>query len=83
MLYAGGIAKYNDVNEVYNDARICGIQPNRAADYFKQAYEASKIVDEGGLCSLQGDWATSIIKTAQYTNFVNIFLKKIRKRIFS
>lgn len=54
MLYAGSIAKYNDVNEVYNDARICGIPTNRAADYFKQAYEASKIVDEGGYALYKG-----------------------------
>lgn len=59
MLYAGSIAKYNDVNEVYNDARICGIPANRAADYFKQAYEASKIVDEGGYALYKGDWAAN------------------------
>lgn len=76
MLYAGSIAKYNDVNEVYNDARICGIPANRAADYFKQAYEASKIVDEGGYALYKGDWATNN-KDAQYTNFVNIFLKDL------
>lgn len=42
MVYAGSIAKYNEVNEVYNDARICGIPEIRANDYFKQAYNASK-----------------------------------------
>lgn len=42
------------MNEVYNDARICGIPANRAADYFKQAYEASKIVDEGGYALYKG-----------------------------
>ena len=81
MLYAGSIAKYNDVNEVYNDARICGIPANRAADYFKQAYEASKIVDEGGYALYKGDWATNN-KDAQYTNFVNIFLKDTEENIF-
>mgnify|MGYP000063732006 FL=1 len=81
MLYAGSIAKYNDVNEVYNDARICGIPANRAADYFKQAYEASKIVDEGGYALYKGDWAANN-KDAQYTNFVNIFLKDTEENIF-
>ena len=57
------------------------IPANRAADYFKQAYEASKIVDEGGYALYKGDWATNN-KDAQYNNFVNIFLKDTEENIF-
>lgn len=48
---------------------------------FKQAYEASKIVDEGGYALYKGDWAANN-KDAQYTNFVNIFLKDTEENIF-
>lgn len=81
MLYAGTIAKYNEVNEVYNNARICGIPAERATDYFKQAYAASKIVDEGGYELYKGEWAADD-KEAQYTNYVNIFLKDTKENIF-
>lgn len=81
MLYAGTIAKYNEVNEVYNNARICGIPAERATDYFKQAYAASKIVDEGGYELYKGEWAAGD-KEAQYTNYVNIFLKDTKENIF-
>mgnify|MGYP000214195401 CR=1 FL=1 len=47
---------------------------------FKQAYEASKIVDEGGYALYKGDWAANN-KDAQYTNFVNIFLKDTEENI--
>lgn len=80
MLYAGSIAKYNEVNEVYNDARICGIPANRAKDYFQQAYDASLIVDEGGYKLYKGDWAANN-KEAQYNNFVNIFMKDTEENI--
>lgn len=81
MLHAGSIAKYNEVNEVYNNVRICGIPAERATDYFKQAYAASKIVDEGGYELYKGEWAADD-KNAQYTNFVNIFLKDTKENIF-
>lgn len=81
MLYAGTIAKYNEVNEVYNNARICGIPAERATDYFKQAYAASNIVDEGGYELYKGEWAAGD-KEAQYTNYVNIFLKDTKENIF-
>lgn len=81
MLHAGSIAKYNEVNEVYNNVRICGIPAERATDYFKQAYAASKIVDEGGYELYKGEWAADD-KNAQYINFVNIFLKDTKENIF-
>lgn len=80
MLHAGTIAKYNEVNEVYNSARICGIPAARATDYFKQAYAASKIVDEGGYELYKGDWKVED-KEAQYRNYVNLFLKETKENI--
>lgn len=81
MLFAGSIAKYNTVNEVFNGARICGIPSERAVDYFKQAYYASKIVDEGNYELYKGEWSATD-KEAQYNNFVNIFLKDTKENIF-
>lgn len=81
MLHAGTIAKYNEVNEVYNNARICGIPAERANDYFKQAYAASKEVDKGGYELYKDEWKAGD-KEAQYTNFVNIFLKDTKENIF-
>lgn len=80
MLYAGTIARYNEAEAVYHGARICGIPSVRAADYFKQAYAASKIVDEGGYELYKGEWKAGD-KEAQYTNFVNIFLKDTKENI--
>ena len=81
MLYAGTIAKYNEVDAEYHGVRICGIPAARATDYFKQAYAASKIVDEGGYELYKGDWMAGD-KDAQYINFVNIFLKDTKENIF-
>lgn len=81
MVHAGTIAKYNEVNEVYNNDRICGIPSERAVDYFKQAYAASKVVDEGGYELYKGEWIAGD-KEAQYTNFVNLFLKDTKENIF-
>lgn len=82
MLHAGSIAKYNTIHEVYNNAKICGIPAERAGDYFKAAYEASKILDETTNYELyKGEWAANN-KNAQTTNFVNIFLKDTKENIF-
>lgn len=54
-LYAGSVARYgqpyNFVSKVDGKTMLTGLPENRANEYFQQAYEASKIVDEGG-CSL-------------------------------
>lgn len=81
MLFAGSIAKYNEVELEYNGARVCGIPATRATDYFKQAYDASLIVDEGGYELYKGEWKDDD-KEAQYTNYVNIFLKDTKENIF-
>ena len=82
MLHAGSIAKYNTISEVYNGVRICGIPSTRANDYFKAAYDASKILDETTAYGLyEAEWVDGN-KTAQTTNFVNIFLKDTKENIF-
>lgn len=82
MLHAGTIAKYNQVSEVYEGKRICGIPSNRANDYFDQAYKASLIVDEAGVYGLyMGDWKAND-KQSQYVNYVNLFLKETNENIF-
>lgn len=82
MLHAGSIAKYNTISETYNNARICGVPNSRANDYFKAAYDASKILDETTDYELyKGDWVAGD-KTAQATNFTNIFLKDTKENIF-
>lgn len=82
MLHAGSIAKYNTVNEVYNNARICGIPSTRANEYFKAAYEASKVVDETTKYGLyKGEWVEGD-KQAQANNFTNIFLKDTKENMF-
>lgn len=73
MLYAGSIAKYNTVEEVYKEKRICGIPAERAAHYFEEAYEASKIVDEGNYSLYKKQWAAGD-RQAQADNFTALFL---------
>lgn len=82
MLHAGSIAKYNTINETYNDVRICGIPAIRANDYFKAAYEASGIFDETTMYGLyDAEWIENN-KTAQAVNFGSIFLKDTKENIF-
>lgn len=73
MLYAGSIAKYNTVNEEHLGKRICGIPAERAADYFEAAYNASKIVDEGGFSLYKALWSADDPQ-AQAENFTALFL---------
>lgn len=72
MIYAGSIAKYNDVN--FRDAktgdRVCGMDPSLAHDFFRQAYEAAKAVS--GYKLYKDEWKADD-KKAQYTNYCHIF----------
>lgn len=72
MIYAGSIAKYNDVN--FRDAktgdRVCGMDPSLAHDFFLQAYEAAKAVS--GYKLYKDEWKADD-KKAQYTNYCHIF----------
>ncbi len=82
MLHAGSIAKYNTIDEEYNGVRICGIPAEKAKDYFKAAYEASKVLDETTDYGLyMGQWKAGD-KLAQATNFGTIFLTDTKENIF-
>lgn len=82
MLHAGSIAKYNKIEEIDNGKRICGIPMGRAADYFKAAYDASKIVDETNKHRLYKDEWVANNPTAQAQNFASLFLKDTYENIF-
>lgn len=73
MLYAGSIAKYNNVEEVHNGTRICGINASRAEYYFTEAFLSAKKVDEGGYSLYKAKWAAGN-PTAQAENFTALFL---------
>ncbi len=73
MLYAGSIAKYNTVEEVYLDKRICGIPADRAAHYFEEAFAAAKLVEQGPYQLYKNKWAAGD-RQAQADNFTALFL---------
>ncbi len=73
MLYAGSIARYNTVSETFKDKRICGIESERAAYFFEQAYEAAKIVENGPYSLYKQKW-TAGNPSAQAENFTALFL---------
>lgn len=81
MLHAGSIAKYNQVNEEYNGTRICGIPAVRAKDYFKQSYEAAKLVDSSKYGLYFGKWKEGD-KKSQTENFETIFIQDTKEIIF-
>lgn len=72
MLFAGSIAKYNQVSLFDNSQhRLCGIPANKANDYFKAGYDAAKML-EGKYSLYKKTWAAGD-KQAQYQNYVNLF----------
>ncbi len=71
MLYAGSIAKYNQVNLTAGGARVCGISFDKAAAYFKASYDAAKLLD-GKFSLYKKSWAAND-KEAQFQNYVNLF----------
>lgn len=74
MLYAGSIAKYNITTLIDNttNTRLCGISESKANDYFKQSFDATKILEN--VYSLYTvNWSPGN-KEAQYQNYVNLFL---------
>jgi len=72
MLYAGSIARYNTITlaDAFN-SQVCGIPAARATDYFKQSFEAAKLL-EGHFELYTKSWAAND-KEAQYKNFLEIF----------
>lgn len=72
MLYAGSIAKYNEISLADNEGnRLCGIPKERATEYFQEAYDAAKLL-EGHFSLYKDDWKADD-KESQYQNFVNMF----------
>ncbi|SIO37847.1 RagB/SusD family nutrient uptake outer membrane protein [Chitinophaga niabensis] len=72
MLYAGSIAKYNQIQLFDgNQNRLVGIPANKANDYFKAAYDAAGLVD-GHYSLYKKSWAAGD-KQAQMQNYINLF----------
>jgi hypothetical protein len=72
MLFAGSVAKYNQV--ILFDAdknRVCGIPAEKANTYFKASYDASMML-EGKYSLYKKAWVAGD-KDAQYQNFVSLF----------
>jgi hypothetical protein len=72
MLFAASIANFNTKShfDTENQIRLCGIPGSRAADYYKEAYEAAKMC-EGQYSLYKGDWVAGNPE-AIYTNYHNI-----------
>ncbi|MCQ6957499.1 RagB/SusD family nutrient uptake outer membrane protein [Mucilaginibacter aquariorum] len=72
MLYAGSIAKYNQISLVdAGGKRVCGIPSTKAVTYFKAAYDAALLL-ENKYSLYKKAWAAGD-KDAQYQNYVNLF----------
>jgi hypothetical protein len=72
MLFAGSIAKYNNITLVdATGSRLCGIPSAKAVTYFKAAYDASKLLDSK-YTLYKKTWAAGD-KEAQYQNFVGMY----------
>ena len=69
-LFAGSIARYGGqyVHDGADGVMLCGIPATKANDYFKQAWDAGQVVEEGGYQLYQGDGDLE-------TNFANVFRK--------
>ena len=72
MLFAGSIAKYNNINLVDSKGnRLCGIPMAKSNNYFKQSYDAAKLLS--GIYSLYTKNWSAGDKNAQFQNYVNLF----------
>ncbi|GEP97035.1 RagB/SusD family nutrient uptake outer membrane protein [Chitinophaga cymbidii] len=72
MLYAGSIAKYNQV-QLFDGSqnRLCGIPAAKANTYFKAAHDAAMLL-EGKYSLYKKTWAAGD-KEAQMQNYINLF----------
>ncbi|MDB5153398.1 MAG: Starch-binding associating with outer rane [Mucilaginibacter sp.] len=72
MLYAGTIAKYNNIT-LFDGSQnqLCGIPASAATAYFQKSYDAAKTLD--GVYNLYLKAWSATDKVAQYQNFVNLF----------
>lgn len=74
MLFAGSIAKYNEVDlkdKKDNSIRLCGLSRDKATYYFKKAYEAAKLV-EGHYSLYMNGWKADD-KKAQCQNYIDMY----------
>lgn len=72
MLFAGSIAKYNEITLFDNENKqLCGIPSQKAADYFKKSYDAAKLL-EGAYSLYKNGWKAGD-KEAQYQNYIDLF----------
>jgi hypothetical protein len=73
MLHAGSVAKYNDItlNNPHGDGDLLNIDRSRAADYFREAYEAARFVHDSGMYQLYGLGETD--PQQQYRNLVDLY----------
>lgn len=71
MLYAGTIAKYNQVAWYDGEVRLCGIPEAKAADFFKKSFEAAKLL-ENNYSLYKNEWKADD-KEAQFQNYSNLF----------
>jgi starch-binding outer membrane protein, SusD/RagB family len=72
MLYAGSIAKYNQITLMDGSQnRVCGIPATKANAYFKASYDAALLL-EGKYPLYKKTWAAGD-KQAQFQNYVNLF----------
>jgi len=68
-LFAGSIAKYGgNYTHTVDDVMLCGIPAENANDYFQQAWEAAKVVEQGGFALYQGN-------SDLEENFAEVFTK--------
>jgi hypothetical protein len=72
MLFAGSIAKYNNISLTAGSERLCGIPAAKANTYFKASFDAAALLT--GKYSLFTRNFVAGDKTAIYQNFVNLFL---------
>jgi starch-binding outer membrane protein, SusD/RagB family len=72
MLFAGSVATYNTINLTSGSERLCGISASKAVEYFKASYDAAALLI-GKYSLYKRNWLAND-KTAQYQNFVNLFL---------
>ncbi len=72
MLFAGCIAKYNNITLSSGSTQLCGIPAEKAVDYFKASYDAASLLD--GKYSLYKNSWSATDKAAQAANFAALFL---------
>jgi hypothetical protein len=72
MLFAGCIARYNNINLTSGGVQVCGIPATKANDYFKAAYDAATLTN-GKYSLYKASWSATD-KAAQALNYANAFL---------